>query len=179
MWQLSSVGRAMDWKSMCPRFDPGSGHHFFAFFLKAKKHEAWKGFRFMARSAASCTDGALHTAKPCFIIQPFQMKQLHFVPQWSICCSQIWSTSVLRRLYNMELCWGWVARNYDFFCKTDNLKSPHSGGLKNAKIPQILRLGFSGDTAFMLKIHWFFAFQVEKNKSPTIFLWIKTYSPFL
>ena len=28
------------------------------------------------------------------------MKQLHSIPLWSICLVQIWSTSVLRRLYN-------------------------------------------------------------------------------
>ena len=27
---------------------------------------------------------ALHTAQPCFIKPPFQMKQLHFIPLWSI-----------------------------------------------------------------------------------------------
>ena len=27
-WRDSSVGRAGDWKSPCPRFDPGSCHHF-------------------------------------------------------------------------------------------------------------------------------------------------------
>ena len=42
------------------------------------------------------------------------------------------------------------------------------------KAAKILRFAVCGDTAFMLKIGWFFAFQVEKNKSPTIFLWIKT-----
>ena len=31
------------------------------------------------------------------------------------------------------------------------------------KAAKILRLGFSGDTAFMLKIGRFFAFQVEKK----------------
>ena len=31
------------------------------------------------------------------------MKQLHSIPLWSICLVQIWSTSVLRRLYNIEL----------------------------------------------------------------------------
>ena len=28
VWQVSSVGRAGDWKSPCPQFDSGTGHHF-------------------------------------------------------------------------------------------------------------------------------------------------------
>ena len=101
MWQLSSVGRAMDWKSMCPRFDPGSGHHFFCP-NSGKKTWSLKRLcfvvrqnRFIRRSRASCTAGALHKT-------PFQMKQLHFIPLWSICFSQIWSTSLWRCLYNKE-----------------------------------------------------------------------------
>jgi len=38
------------------------------------------------------------------------------------------------------------------------------------KAAKILRFVFPGDTAFMFKIGRFFAFQVEKNKSPTIFI---------
>ena len=67
-----------------------SGFMFFCLFSKAKKTWSLKRHRFIRRQA-------------CFIIPPFQMKQLHVVPLWSICCSQIWSTSVLRRLYKEEL----------------------------------------------------------------------------
>ena len=42
--------------------------------------------------------------------------------------------------------WGWIARIYLYFGKTENLKSRHSGGLKSVKIPQILRLAILGNT---------------------------------
>ena len=55
-----------------------------SFFYSGQKNEAWKGF-------ASWHAVPLHTAKPCFmhrqvrfIKTPFQMKQLHFIPLWSI-----------------------------------------------------------------------------------------------
>ena len=74
----------------------------------AKKHEAWKGFASYRCQAVlhilrRCRK-MLHTAKPCFIKRLFR---------WSIVplsfhnmkhlLSQIWSTSVLSRLYNIEL----------------------------------------------------------------------------
>ena len=49
--------------------------------------------------------------------------------------------------------WGWIARIYDFSGKTENLKSPHSGGLKSVKIPQILRLAIFGDTGILQVIN--------------------------
>ena len=52
--------------------------------------------------------------------------------------------------------WGWIARIYLYFGKTENLKSPHSGGLKSVKIPQILRLAIFGDTGICQVItHWY------------------------
>ena len=108
MWQLSSVGRAMDWKSMCPRFDPGSGHHF-------------------------CFNSLIYND---LCIENTRKTRVFFRFKFSVW--RIWRTR------------------------------------ERHKAAKILRLGFPGDTAFMLKIGWFFAFQVEKNKSPTIFLWIKT-----
>lgn len=35
LWRDSSVGRAIDWKSMCPRFKSGSRHHIIIWSLKA------------------------------------------------------------------------------------------------------------------------------------------------
>ena len=87
--------------------------HFFCLDFKAKKHEAWKGFAswhavplhifWCLTSKARKHKMCFIRRQACFINPPFQMKQLHSIPLWSICCSQIWSTSVLRRLYNIEL----------------------------------------------------------------------------
>ena len=112
-WWDSSVGRAKDWKSLCPRFDSGSRHHFFCLFSKAKNMKPEKAFASWHAVPLHTPSGVLHAPQVRFTMPPFQMKQLpssfhfavasHFVPQWSICCSQIWSTSVLRRLYKEEL----------------------------------------------------------------------------
>ena len=63
----------------------------------------------------------------------------------------------------LALFWGWFARNYDFFCKTENLKSPHSGGLKSAKIPQILRLAIFGDTGIFQVVTACYAKKILQN----------------
>ena len=46
-----------------------------------------------------------------------------------------------------------MARIYLYFGKTENLKSPHSEGLKSVKIPQILRLAIFGDTGILQVIN--------------------------
>ena len=49
--------------------------------------------------------------------------------------------------------WGWIARIYLYFGKTENLKSPHYEGLKSVKITQILRLAIFGDTGILQVIN--------------------------
>ena len=107
MWQVSSVGRAGDWKSPCPQFDSGTGHHFFALM----------------------PDGDT----------PFG--------------------------FFLVLFWGWIARIYDFFSKTENLKSRHSEDLKSVKIPEILRLAIFGDTGIFQVINALLTAYFLKNLS--------------
>ena len=140
---------------MCPRFDPGSGHHFFALISRQKKWSL-KRLRFIARqsrfirhSRASCAAGALHKT-------PFQMKQLHFIPLWSICFSQIWSTSLWRCLYNKEFFrWSYASQSDWLFSFPENppqnlffvLNSPfgESGERNNSiKQPKFSVLPFPG-----------------------------------
>ena len=59
--------------------------------------------------------------------------------------------------------WGWITKIYDFFGKTENLKSPHSGGLKSAKIPQILRLAIFGDTGICQVVNAWYAKKILQN----------------
>ena len=61
--------------------------------------------------------------------------------------------------------WGWIARIYDFSGKTENLKLAHSGGLKNAKIPQILRLAILGDTGICQVVNALLTAYFLKNLS--------------
>ena len=105
MWQVSSVGRAGDWKSPCPQFDSGTGHHFFALM----------------------PDGDT----------PFG--------------------------FFLVLFWGWIARIYDFFSKTENLKSRHSEDLKSVKIPEILRLAIFGDTGICQVVTAWYAKKILQN----------------
>ena len=66
--------------------------------------------------------------------------------------------------------WGWIARIYDFFSKTENLKSPHSGGLKSVKIPQILRLAILGDTGMCQVITaWYVGWMLQKHPCFSLF----------
>ena len=59
--------------------------------------------------------------------------------------------------------WGWIARIYLYFGKTENLKSPHSGGLKSVKIPQILRLAIFGDTGIFQVVTAWYAKKILQN----------------
>ena len=106
-WWDSSVGRARDWKSLCPRFDSGFCHHF-------------------------------------FVLMPYGDTPFGFF------CACIW---------------GWIARIYLYFGKTENLKSPHSEGLKSVKIPQILRLAIFGDTGIYQVVSALFTVYFLKNLS--------------
>ena len=106
-WQDSSVGRAGDWKSPCPQFDSGTGHHF-------------------------------------FVLMPYGDTPFGFF------CACVW---------------GWIARIYLYFGKTENLKSTHSGGLKSVKIPQILRLAIFGDTGICKVASGLFTAHFLKNLS--------------
>ena len=65
----------------------------------------------------------------------------------------------------LALFWGWVARIYLYFGKTENLKSPHFEGLKSVKIPQILRLAIFGDTGIYQVVSALFAEHFLKNLS--------------
>ena len=49
--------------------------------------------------------------------------------------------------------------------KTENLRSPHSEGLKSVKIPQILRLAILGDTGIYLVVSALLAAYFLKNLS--------------
>ena len=59
--------------------------------------------------------------------------------------------------------WGWIARIYLYFGKTENLKSRHSEGLKSAKIPQILRLAIFGDTGICQVVNAWYAKKILQN----------------
>ena len=61
--------------------------------------------------------------------------------------------------------WGRIARIYLYFGKTENLKSPHSEGLKSVKILQILRLAILGDTGICLVVSALFAAHFLKTLS--------------
>ena len=98
---------------MCPRFDPGSGHHFFA-------------------------------------LMPYGDTPFGFF------CACIW---------------GWIARIYLYFGKTENLKSRHSGGLKSVKIPQILRLAIFGDTEICQAVTAWYAKKILQKS-----LWFSFFS---
>ena len=68
------------------------------------------------------------------------------------------------------LFWGWIARIYLYFGKTENLKSPHSGGLKSVKIPQILRLAILGDTGMCQVITaWYVGWMLQKHPCFSLF----------
>ena len=133
-------------------------------------NEAWKGF-------ASCTEGALHGTQcrfirrqACFIIPPFQMKHCFTIVQQyeaSSASLPIWSVAIGTFFDNLR-----QSNRLAFRFKFSVWRIWRTG--ERHKAAEILRFALFGDTAFMLKIGWFFAFQVEKNKSPTIFLWIKT-----
>ena len=96
-WQDSSVGRAEDWKSSCPQFDSGSGHHF-------------------------CFNSLIYND---LCIENTRKTRVFFRFKFSVW--RIWRTG------------------------------------ERHKAAKILRFAFPGDTAFMLKIHWSFAFQVKKK----------------
>ena len=156
-WQDSSVGRAGDWKSPCPQFDSGTGHHFFSFFPKAKKTWSLKRLRFMARSAASYilmldeqssqAQNVLHVPQVRFINPPFQMKHCFtIVPQYEASSASlpIWSVPIgpffdnPRQSNRLAFCFKfsvWRIRK-----TTDHHKAA-----------KILRFAFPGDTAFTLK----------------------------
>ena len=69
---------------------------------------------------------------------------------------------------------GWIARIYLYFGKTENLKSPHSEGLKSVKIPQILRLAILGNTGIYQVVSALFAAYFLKNLSFFLFLqWVQ------
>ena len=104
---VAQLARASHWQCEGREFESLLLHHFC--FAKMV-NEAWKGF-------ASCTEGALHGTQcrfillcawhargvqdtKCFIKTPFQMKQLHFIPLWSIVpfYSTIWSTPLTLRM---------------------------------------------------------------------------------
>ena len=78
------------------------------------------------------------------------------------CLDAVWWHAI--RLF-CACIWGWIARIYLYFGKTENLKSTHSGGLKNAKIPQILRLAIFGDTGIYQVVSALFAEHFLKNLS--------------
>ena len=64
----------------------------------------------------------------------------------------------------LALFWGWVARIYLYFGKTENLKSTHSGGLKSVKIPQILRLVIFEDTGIFQVVTAWYAKKILQNR---------------
>ena len=79
MWRDSSVGRAKDWKSLCPRFDPGSGHHFFCP-IRAKKTRSRQDF------TSLCCQAQLHSKSINFFFTSslnyrsvLLVKSLHFI----------------------------------------------------------------------------------------------------
>ena len=75
--------------------------------------------------------------------------------------SQIWSTSVLHRLYKEDFFINLHPKNSGVFRFKFSVWRIERTGERH-KAAQILRFTLFGDTAFMLKIGWFFAFQVKK-----------------
>ena len=127
----SAVGSALALGARSREFESRCPDHFFAH--GAKKHEACTGF-------ASCTAGALHGSKSrfirrqaCFIKPPFQMKQLHFIPLWSIVPLSLHNMKHSLRLYDekmknesLSVCntifftwwrWGLFEKNNFLICK--------------------------------------------------------------
>ena len=116
--------------------------HFFAQIL-GKKTWSLKRLRFMARSAASCSVSCASYGEAVLHNPPFQMKQFHFIPLWSIVPLTLhnvkhslrsyyekmkkweleWSSVRARSAYLLFLCLGMLGmlgmqENKHFFWKT-------------------------------------------------------------
>ena len=117
--ECSSVGRASRCQRDCRRFDSGHSLQIFNIVWQVSsvgRAGDWK---------SPCPQFDSGTGHHFFVLMPYGDTPFGFF------CACVW---------------GWIARIYLYFGKTENLKSRHSGGLKSAKIPQILRLAIFGDT---------------------------------
>ena len=114
------------------RFKSGLPPHFFAR-IPGKKTWSLKRLRFMARSAASCSVSCASYGEAVLHKPPFQMKQLHFIPLWSIVPfhSTIWSIRFAH-----------IMRKWEF--APENAQNPH----------KILRYKRAIDLCQRKKITW-------------------------
>ena len=138
MCECSSVGRASRCQRDCRRFD--SGHSLQTF------NEVWQ-VSSVGRAGdwkSPCPQFDSGTGHHFFVLMPDGDTPFGFF------CACVW---------------GWIARIYLYFGKTENLKSRHSGGLKSVKIPQILRLAIFGDTGICKVASDLFAARFLKNLS--------------